>query len=112
MKKRLIIILTILCLTGCGEKKEIDPLLGTWETSYELGAFGVVSESYEFKENGECIQSLNAGSTITTECTYQLNDEKTEIKIVWKDKNDKDSYVDYSLNNDELKIGTRTYTRK
>ena len=112
MKKNIIFLLAVLCLTGCGKKNEVDPLLGTWETSYELGAFGIVSESYEFKENGECVQLLNAGSIITTECTYQLNDEKTKIKIVWEGKNNKDSYVDYSLNNNELKIGTRTYTRK
>lgn len=112
MKKYLFIILTIICLTGCGKKEEVNSLLGNWETSYELGAFGNVTESYEFKENGECIQSLNAGSTIITECTYQLNNEKNKIKIVWEDKKDKDSYTDYSLNDNELIIGTRKYIKK
>lgn len=110
MKKYLIFVLTILCLTGCGKKK--DALLGTWEASYELGAFGVVTETYEFKEDGKCVKTLNAGTIVTNECTYEFNSNKTEIRIIWNDKSDKESYSNYLLNDDKLTIGTREYSKK
>ena len=110
MKKYVIFLLSILCLTGCGKEK-VDPLLGTWETSYELGAFGTVVETYEFKENGLCVKTLNTGSDIIEDCTYEFNEDKTQIKIVWDSKQNKDEYTNYSLNNDILLIGAREYKK-
>ena len=110
MKKILIILLTVMCLTGCGKKK--DELLGTWETNYELGAFGVVTETYEFKEEGKCIKTLDAGTIVTNDCTYEFNEDKSEIRVVWEDKTDKESYSNFSLDKDTLVIGSRTYQRK
>lgn len=111
MKKYVVILLSIICLTGCGKKK-VDPLLGIWETNYELGSFGIITEKYEFKENGLCTKTLDMGSTIVENCTYEFNEDKTQIKMVWDSKQNKNEYINFSLNDNILIIGTREYQKK
>lgn len=110
MKKILVLVLGIVLLTGCGKK---DSFLGTWTTSYELPSFGNVTETYEFKENGVCIRTLNVGNDIVEDCTYEWNEGKTEIRIVWDSKLNKEDFSTYSQNGaTEIKIGGRTFTKK
>ena len=84
--KKVIVILSLLLFTGCMSKeekelkKQEEKLLGTWETKYELGAFGEVSEKYIFKKNNEC------------------------IRIIWEDKIDKESYSKYEEVDDKTII--------
>lgn len=113
MKKVLLAaLLCTLVVTGCGEKEK-DALLGNWKTSYELGDLGTITESYEFKEKGVCTRTLNAGSDIVDECTYEFNEDKTQIRIVWDDKLDKESYSSYSMNGEnEVTIAGRVFARQ
>ena len=112
MKKILLAILCTIIVTGCGSKEK-DAILGTWKTSYELGELGSITEVYEFKEDGKCVRILNAGSDIVDECTYEYNEDKTKIKIVWEDKLDKESYSSYSANSDsEIVIAGRVFVRQ
>lgn len=112
MKK--VLLATLLCVmvaTGCGKEK--DAILGTWKTSYELGALGTVTETYEFKEGSVCTRTLNAGSDIVDECTYEYNEDKTKIRIVWDNKLDKESYSSYSMNGEnEVTIAGRVFARQ
>ena len=114
MKK--VILVALLCLmvtTGCGKDEEKDAILGTWKTSYELGALGTVTEAYEFKEDGVCTRTLNAGSDIIDECTYEYSEDKTKIKIVWDDKLDKEAYSTYSMDsNSQITIAGRVFIRQ
>ena len=110
MKKVLVLVLGVVLLTGC-EKK--DNFLGTWTASYELPAFGTVTEKYEFKENGVCTRTLNTGSDISEECTYEFNQDKTEIRILWNSKLNKEDFSTYSeLSETQIKIGERVFTKQ
>lgn len=113
MKK--VLLATLLCVmvaTGCGEKEK-DSMLGTWKTSYELGALGTVTETYEFKEEGVCTRTLNAGSDIVDECTYEYNEDRTKIRIVWDDKLDKESFSTLSINSEtEITLAGRNFTKQ
>lgn len=111
MKKILLIVLLCVVVTGCGKEK--DAIVGTWKTSYELGDIGTITETYEFKENGICTRNLNAGSDIIDECTYEFNEDKTQIRIIWDNKLDKESYSTYSMNGEsEINIAGRIYTKQ
>ena len=108
--KKLLLVVGLLFLTGCGNK---DSILGTWSVSYVMPVFGNVTETYEFKEDGVCVRTLNTGNDIAEDCTYEFNEDKTKIRIVWNSKLDKEDFYDYSKNNDtEIKIGTRIFTKK
>lgn len=110
MKKILVLFLDIVLLTGCGKK---DNFLGTWSASYELLSFGNITEKYEFKENGVCTRTLNAGTDIVEECTYEWNEDKTKIRILWDSKLNKDDYSTYSkISDNEIKIGEIVFTKQ
>ena len=110
MKKILVLILGTVLLTGCSKT---DSFLGTWVASYELPSFGNVTEKYEFKENGICTRTLNAGSDIIEDCTYEWNEDQTEIRIVWNSKLNKEDFSTYTKNSDhEIKIGERIFTKQ
>ena len=94
-------------------KKQEEKLLGTWETKYELGAFGEVSEKYIFKENKECIRIINTGNDITNNCTYEFNEDRSKIRIIWEDKIDKESYSKYEEVDDKtIIISEHTYKKE
>ena len=119
MKKIIPIIVLILVVVGCGNKKEQESkkqqekIIGTWETKYELLSFGEVTESYVFKEKGECVRILNTGSDIVDKCTYELNEEKDGIRIIWENKMDKERYSRYvEIDDNDIMIDEHKYTRK
>ena len=113
MKKILVFIILIL-MVGCGKvEKEEDKLIGTWETKYNLSVFGEVTESYVFKENKECVRMLNTGSDIVNKCTYEFNEEKDEIRIIWDNKLDKERYDRYiEIDDNNIMIAEHKFTRK
>lgn len=103
----------ILIISGCGkkEKKPEEKIIGTWETKYELSVFGEVTEGYSFKEKGQCVRMLNAGTDIVEKCTYEITEEG--IRIIWEDKMDKETYSKYiEIDEDTIMIGEHKYTRK
>ena len=115
MKKLLIMLVPIFLLTGCGtkteEQKKEDNLIGTWTTSYELGAFGEISEKYTFKKDGQCVRTLNAGSDIVDECTYEINE--SGIRIIWENKIDKENFSKYvEVDDNTIVIGEHTYKKE
>ena len=109
----------MLLITGCGAKEkqkakeEQEKILGTWEAKYELSVFGEVSETYTFKEEGKCVRVLNAGNDIADNCTYEFNEDKTEIRILWEDKLDQESYSKYiEIDDNTIMIGEHKYEKK
>ena len=119
MKKVGIAIIILLIFTGCGTKsnkiKEENKqgIIGTWITKYELSVFGETTETYIFKKDNKCVRILNAGNDITNNCTYELNEDKTKIRIIWDDKIDKESYSKYvEIDDNKILIGEHTFERK
>lgn len=117
--KKVLIVMLLLLTAGCGKnsksesKKLQDKLLGTWETKYELSVFGEVTESYVFKENGECVRMLNTGSDIANKCTYEFDESRDNIKIVWEDKLDKERYDKFiEIDDNNIMIAEHKFTRK
>ena len=117
MKKYLFMVLSLLLLTGCGLKKKTDMevkkenIIGKWTTSYQLGSLGQIKESYTFKKDGKCVRTLNAGSDIVDECTYEITDQG--IRIVWESKIDKESYSKYvEIDENSILIGEHTYQKE
>ena len=112
--KKILIILMIFITIGCGKvKKEPDKIIGTWETKYELSVYKEVIEKYTFKENNECVRTLNTGSEIVNKCTYELDKEKDRIRIIWSNKLDKERYDRYiEIDDDNIMIGNHKYIRK
>ena len=114
--KKITIVLLLILTVGCGKVKEKtieEKIIGTWETKYTLSAFGEITESYIFKEKGKCIRMLYTGTDIVNECTYELNEEKDKIRIIWENKLNKENY-DKLLEIDEnnIMIAEHKYTRK
>ena len=108
--KRIIIVICLLLLSGCSKKELI---IGSWETSYEINGIGKIKEIYNFEKNNKCIRTIIIDSEINTDCTYEFNQDKTQIKILWDDKLYKDDYSNYEeINKNKIKIGNYTYTRK
>ena len=108
--KKIIVILTLILLTGCSKK---DVILGTWKTSYDVGGIGNVIEKYTFEKDNKCIRTIKTTTEINTDCTYTFNNDKTQIKIDWEDKLYKDEFSDYEeIDKNNIKIGNYTYTRK
>ena len=114
MKKILLLsVMGLIVLTGCGSKKEEkkEIIIGSWKTSYELGAFGEVTERYIFKEKGECIRELITTSDIVNKCTYEIKED--EIRIIWEDKLDQESYTKYIAMDDKtIMIGNYKYIKE
>ena len=117
--KKLMILLSLVLLTGCASKEEKElkkqekKLLGTWETKYELGAFGEVSEKYTFKKENKCIRTINTGTDITDDCTYEFNEDRTQIRILWDNKLDKDGYSKFEVVDDNnIMISEHKYTKQ
>lgn len=78
MKKVLFVVgVSLLVLTGCGKK---DELLGKWKTTYELGMYEEVEQTYEFKKNKSCIKTLKTDQKIEVNCKYKVNDNKIEVE--------------------------------
>ena len=65
--------------------KITNPLYGNWETSYELGMFGKVKQSYTFNSNKSCEKILVTDRTITKKCNYEF-DGDNKIKVTYDDK--------------------------
>ncbi|MDD3241838.1 MAG: hypothetical protein PHQ64_03625 [Bacilli bacterium] len=65
--------------------KVVNPLFGTWETSYELGMYGKVKQSYTFNSNKTCEKVLVTDRTITKKCKYEF-DGDNKIKVTFDDK--------------------------
>lgn len=108
--KKIYILGILFLLSGCIKSKQ-GVLIGTFETTYELGAFGKVIERYQFKEDGRCIRTLKAGNDITRTCTYEI--KKDKIKIVWNDKLDKEHFDTYKkIDKNTVMIGNYKYKRK
>lgn len=111
MKKLGLCLFGIMLVTGCGTKK--DTFFSSWTTSYEIPAFGIITEQYDFKEDGTCVRILKTSSDIVENCTYEWNEDKTKIRIVWDSKLDKDAFYNYSKTSDnEIVIGARTFTKQ
>ena len=88
MKKSIIVLLlvSVLCLTGCGTKKGI---VGKWA----LGSF-----EYTFNEDGTC--AYNAAGT-KMKCTYKIKGNK--ISILYKGST-VPFKTTYSIKGNELNI--------
>ena len=114
--KKIMIFLMLLIMVGCKTKtkeEEKDKIIGSWETKYSLSVFGEVTESYVFKENHECIRMLNTGSDIVNKCTYEFDEEKENIRIIWENKLDKERYDRYiEIDDNNIMIAEHKYTRK
>ena len=112
MKKSLFVLLGLLVLTGCGCAKK-DAIIGTWKTSYKVSGMGDVEESYTFKEKGKCVRTIKTSTAIKTNCTYKFNKDRTQIKILWKDKLYKDDFSNYKeTDKNNIVIGNYTYTKQ
>lgn len=106
MKKKIICLLGIIILTSCKSK---DPLYNKWEALYDIGTLQI-SETYEFMEDGKCLKTVN---NINTLCTYEFNDDKTKIRIIWDGKLDYDVYSSFEMkNNNEIIIDERVYKKR
>lgn len=57
-----------------------DSLIGKWETSYELGSLGEVTQIYEFKKDGTCKKTLKTDMNIELNCTYKIENDKMTIE--------------------------------
>ena len=117
--KKIIILVCLILMTGCSKaeekeiKKEKENIIGSWVTTYDLGAFKGVSEKYIFKENNECVRILNTGSEITDSCTYEFNEDKSKIRIIWENKIDKESFSKYvEVDEKTIMISEHTYKRE
>ena len=98
MKKEIIMILSIILLTGCGKK---DELIGKWTTRYELGMYGEITQIYEFQKKGGCKKTLITDMIIEKDCTYEKKEDSLEIRY---NDNTKQS-IQYRMENDKLILG-------
>ena len=111
MKKLIPLILVLFLITGCKNTKK-DNIIGEWETNYEISVLGRVVDKYNFKENNECEKTITYGSDIKVECTYEFNEDKTQIKITWDGKLS-DEFVKFErVDKTHIKIGESTYEKK
>ena len=113
-KKKIMTVASMLLLTGCASKLSTkQKLIGTWESKYELSVFGEVTETYSFKEDGKCVRVLNAGNDMADNCTYEFNKEENEIRIVWDNKIDKESFSEYiEVDKNTIMIGEHKFIKK
>ena len=109
--KKWIALFALLLLTGCGSTKK-DTFLGTWKTSYTVAGVGEVTESYTFKEENKCVRTITTTVDMNTDCTYEFNEDKTQIKIDWEDKIGEAKFETYEkVDDDTIKIGANVYKR-
>ncbi len=112
MKRLLISLLLVLVITGCSKTKK-EEVLGTWQTTYEMNVLGTITETYTFKENGICVKELKTKTDIVNDCTYEFNKEKNQIRIIWDNKLDKESFSKFEIiNENSIMIGEHKYEKK
>ena len=114
MKKSLILILSLLCLTVCSCQKEDNPqdmLIGTWDVTATITAQGGGSQeskgwSITFREDG-------TGTVVAAdplEFTYQYISENNTIRytmegidsIMYVDSLTKDSFIIHTTDNEHI----------
>lgn len=107
MKKIIVIMMSLILITGCNSKKEENKLVGTWSTKYELGTYGDVTQTYNINKDGTCNKTLITDMEIKQDCTYKIN--KDEITFIYKD--DEKTYK-YRFENSKLILGGYEYEKK
>nr|MBP3258901.1 hypothetical protein [Bacilli bacterium] len=111
MKKLIPLIILLFIVTGCKNTKK-DSIIGEWETNYEVSVLGSIVDKYNFKENNECEKTITYDSDVKVTCTYEFNDDKTQIKISWDDKMF-DEFVTFErIDKTHIKIGEYVYEKK
>lgn len=87
--------------------KNENKIIGVWTTSYELGSYGKVSQTYNININNTCSKILVTDMEIKQECKYEIKDDQ----IIFKYANESKKYK-FRFEENKLILGGYAYEKK